>query len=90
MGRIKVEIVPRGKLPPPTKSKFLVPEDMLFALFVARLRNLNHIELKSSQALFYYIDNTLPVMTRTMGELKDMHGNPDVLRVEYEMENVFG
>lgn len=88
---IKVKIVPSGKgLPVPPRSKFLVRDELMFAEFAARLRVREYIKLKPSQTVFFIVNKTLPAATQSMGDLWKLAGEPDIMEIKYELENVFG
>ena len=71
------------------KSKFLVPKDMTLGQFVYIIRK--RIDMKSSQALFIYINNILPpsnnLISTIYNENKDKDG---FLYIKYTGENTFG
>ncbi len=72
-----------------TKHKYLVPRDMTMGNFIYVLRK--NISLKSSQALFVFIDNLIVSNSEMMGEVYNRHKNEDkFLYVIYSSESTFG
>ena len=76
-------------LPVLDKKKYLVPNDLTFGQFIYVIRK--RINIKSDQALFLFIDNTLPpsncLMSSLYNEYKDATG---FLMITYAAENTFG
>jgi GABA(A) receptor-associated protein len=69
--------------------KFLVPADTKMGLFVYEVRK--YTTLKSNQSLYLLINNTLPPMNLTLGELYIKHRDADgFLYITYSGDNVFG
>ena len=71
------------------KHKYLVPKELTVGqmLFVVRKR----IHLSSAQALFFYVNNTLPSSSITMETLYLSHRDEDgFLYIRYTGENTFG
>lgn len=76
-------------LPMITKTKFLTPQDISVAQFVYVIRR--WIKLKPEEAIFLYIDNTIPSSNLTMGELYHKYKNAEgALNMTYSSENTFG
>ena len=72
-----------------TKHKYLVPRDMTMGNFIYVLRK--NITLKSSQALFVFVDNLIVSNSEMMGEIYNRHKNEDnFLYVIYSSESTFG
>ena len=72
-----------------TKHKYLVPKDMTMGNFIYVLRK--NITLKSSQALFVFVDNLIVSNSEMMGEVYNRHKNEDkFLYVIYSSESTFG
>jgi GABA(A) receptor-associated protein len=71
------------------KNKYLVPNDMTLSQFLYIIRK--RINLETSEALFFFINNTLCNNTLLLSEvynkLKDKDG---FLYIEYSTENTFG
>ena len=72
-----------------TKHKYLVPKEMTMGNFIYVLRK--NITLKSSQALFVFVDNLIVSNSEMMGEIYIRHKNEDgFLYVIYSSESTFG
>ena len=79
----------KDSLPEMRKRKFLVPVDYTMGQFLLTIRK--WLLLKPDQAIFIFIDNTLPMVGSTVGELYIKHkGDDGVLRLTYASENTFG
>ena len=90
-GRVPVVIRPKNdKTPLIDKEKYLVPRDMSVAQFVVIIRK--HIKLKSSEAIFIFVNNTLPPNSGKIGDIYDEHRDflDHMLYTTYNMENTFG
>ena len=71
------------------RHKYLVPKDMTMGNFIYVLRK--NITLKSSQALFVFVDNLIVSNSEMMGEIYNRHKNEDkFLYVIYSSESTFG
>tara|TARA_B110000046_G_C12856650_1_gene340002 strand:- start:97 stop:399 length:303 start_codon:yes stop_codon:yes gene_type:complete len=71
------------------KTKFLVPNDITVAQTMAILRN--YTKVKSYEALFMLINNTLPVSSTSLSELYDTNKDKDgILHICITKENTFG
>ena len=69
--------------------KFLVPKDLTVGQFIWVIRK--RIRLAPEQAIFIFVDNTLPIQTETMAQVYKNHVDPDgFLYVIYSGESVFG
>ena len=73
----------------PAKCKYLVPRTLTIGQFMYVIRK--HIKLKSSQAFFLFIKETIPPVTALVGDIfeksKDIDG---FLYVVFTTENAFG
>ena len=79
----------QDSMPDIKKHKFLVPSQFTMAEFIMTIRR--WLLLAPEQAIFVFINNTLPMTGSTMGELYTRHRDPDgVLRMTYSSENTFG
>jgi GABA(A) receptor-associated protein len=71
------------------RHKFLVPPQFTMAEFVLSIRR--WLLLTPEQAIFIFINNTLPMTGSTMAELYTRHRDSDgILRMTYASENTFG
>jgi len=76
-------------LPPLDKSKYLVPRDITVGQFVYVIRK--RIELRPEQAIFLFINNTLPPTASTLEEQYNLHRDEDgFMYIEYRSESTFG
>ena len=73
-----------------TKQKYICPVSVTGDGFRKDIRD--HMEaLDSTGALFYFVDNALLPMNKTMGEIYDRYkSNDGFLYVIYSVENTFG
>lgn len=92
---IYVDKYPNSKnkniLPSLKNNKFLVPDEFNFGQFSNIIRK--NLNFDSTQGLFYFVgkQNTIPPMTKNLGELYNEHKDEDGrMYVYYEMESVFG
>ena len=84
-----VEKVEKSNVPSLDKYKFLVTKDTTIGQFVYVIRR--RINLKSEEAMFVFINNTLPPMSSLMSEIYDIHKDKDgFLYLKYTGENTFG
>lgn len=71
------------------KNKYLVSNDMVLSQFIYTIRK--RIKLESSEALFFFIGNTIPNNSKTIGELYNLYKDKDrFLYITYNSENTFG
>ena len=71
------------------KKKFLVPGDLTVGQFVYVIRK--RIQLSSDQAIFIFVNNTLPSHTSLMSQLYKEHSDTDgFLYIIYSGESTFG
>ena len=72
-----------------TKKKYLVPIDLTVGQFIYVIRN--RIKLPPEQALFVFVNETLPPTSQTIKDLYENHADEDgFLYMIYTGENVFG
>ena len=77
------------KLPEIDRRKWLVPRSMTTGQWLTVMRK--RISLSSSQGLFVFVNNTLPVGSKTMGELYEEHKEMSgLLLMTYATQNTFG
>lgn len=71
------------------KNKYLVSDDLVLSQFIYTIRK--RIKLESSEALFFFIGNTIPNNSKTIGELYNLYKDKDrFLYITYNSENTFG
>lgn len=76
-------------LPDIDKNKYLVPKDITVGQFCYVLRK--RIKLTSDQAIFLFINNTLPPTASTLEEQYVQHKEEDgFLYINYRSESTFG
>ena len=69
--------------------KYMVPRDRTIAQMMAQLRK--HVKMNPKQAIYLFVNNTLPPNTSTVGEVWEQHRNEkNVLHIVYSLENTFG
>ena len=84
-----VEKSPSSNIARIDKKKFLIPKDLTIGQFIYVIRK--RINLLPAEAIFIFIDNTLPPSTCTFGNIYDKYQNKDgFLYIEYSGENAFG
>ena len=77
------------KLPPIDKTKYLVPQDITVGQFVYVIRK--RIDLAPEQAIFVFVNNTLPPTASPMCEIyNNSKDEDDFLYIEYTSESTFG
>ncbi|XP_015440993.1 gamma-aminobutyric acid receptor-associated protein-like 1 isoform X1 [Pteropus alecto] len=95
-----VEKAPKARVPDLDKRKYLVPSDLTAVddtiglcsdvgqfYFLIRKR----IHLRPEDALFFFVNNTIPPTSATMGQLyEDNHEEDYFLYVAYSDESVYG
>ncbi len=71
------------------KHKYLVPKDITISQFLYIIRK--RLKLESHQAIFVFIDNTLPPSSELISSIYDRAKDLDgFLYVEFSHESVFG
>ena len=71
------------------KKKFLVPNDLTIGQFMYVIRK--RIHLNQEQAIYLFIDNTLPTISSIMSQIYNEHKDKDgFLYFNYSGENTFG
>ncbi|BHF79901.1 hypothetical protein AAHC03_019118 [Spirometra sp. Aus1] len=84
-----VEKSPRARVPTLDKNKYLVPSDLTVGQFYFLIRK--RIQLKPEQALFFFVENTIPPTSATMGALYSEYGEHDhFLYIAYSDESIYG
>ena len=85
----KVPVVIETKDLDITKTNFVIPRDMSLHEFHCILRK--KIRLKKKQSILLFIDNILPLQSRTIGSLYDEYKDEDaILYIIIRCENTFG
>jgi GABA(A) receptor-associated protein len=76
-------------LPLIDKKKFLCPKDLTIGQFVYVIRK--RISLNPNKAIFIFINNTLPPISSSVGDIYGQHMDEDgFLYIMYSSENTFG
>ena len=71
------------------KKKFLTPGDLTVGQFIYVIRK--RIKLEPDQALFIFVNGTLPSTSSTMNEIYEEHKGSDLfLRLVFSGESTFG
>merc|ERR1719321_162039 len=85
-----VEKAPKSSAPPIDKKKFLVPSDITVGKFLYEIRK--HMRLDSEQAIFLFVNDTLPPSASLMLEVYRQHKDPgdSFLYCTYASESTFG
>ncbi len=84
-----VERAPSSNVPEIDKNKYLVPGDLTIAQFLALIRK--RIKLSNDQALFIYVNGTLPATSALFSTIYGEHRDEDgFLYVVYTGESSFG
>uniref|UniRef100_A0A096NFS9 GABA type A receptor associated protein like 1 n=1 Tax=Papio anubis TaxID=9555 RepID=A0A096NFS9_PAPAN len=74
-----VEKAPKARVPDLDKRKYLVPSDLTVGQFYFLIRK--RIHLRPEDALFFFVNNTIPPTSATMGQLYEVM----VLAAQYWM-----
>ena len=84
-----VEKAPKARVPDLDKRKYLVPSDLTVGQFYFLIRK--RIHLRPEDALFFFVNNTIPPTSATMGQLyEDNHEEDYFLYVAYSDERGYG
>ena len=89
--RIPVIVEKTGKsdIPDIDKKKYLVPSDLTVAQFIYVIRK--RISINADQAIFIFVNNTLPVTSSIMLQIYNEYKDEDgFLYVKYSGESTFG
>lgn len=90
-GRVPVIVrkSPNSRLKDIDKKKFLVPSDLTIGQFIYVIRK--RIQLAPTQALFLFVNNTLPATISPISVIYENNKNEDgFLYIEYNSEETFG
>lgn len=86
---IIVEKQEGSDIPQLDKRKFLVPGDLTVGQFIFVIRK--RMQLKPEQAIFLFVNNTLPPNTASIMTVYKTHKDEDqFLYIKYSGENSFG
>lgn len=78
-----------GDIPDLPRKKFLVNGDLTIGQFLYVIRR--QLVLKPEQALFLFVENSLPVSTHMLREVHAQYASSDgALRLTYTSESAFG
>uniref|UniRef100_A0A674HDB8 GABA type A receptor associated protein like 1 n=1 Tax=Taeniopygia guttata TaxID=59729 RepID=A0A674HDB8_TAEGU len=72
-----VEKAPKARVPDLDKRKYLVPSDLTVGQFYFLIRK--RIHLRPEDALFFFVNNTIPPTSATMGQLYEVSLVPFLL-----------
>eukprot|EP00698_Gefionella_okellyi_P024934 TRINITY_DN8957_c0_g1_i1.p1 TRINITY_DN8957_c0_g1~~TRINITY_DN8957_c0_g1_i1.p1 ORF type:complete len:126 (-),score=29.55 TRINITY_DN8957_c0_g1_i1:35-388(-) len=78
-------------VPDPVNRFFVMisPPDKTLQSVIAQIRK--RVHLTESQAIFLFVNNSLPTMSKNIAEVYKQHKEEDgFLHVEYSFENTFG
>lgn len=86
----RVPIIVESKMMGETQIfKYMVPRDRTIGNMIIQLRR--HIKIKSKQAIYIFINNSIPPNSSTIGDIYDKNKSDDnILHVYYSLENTFG
>ena len=86
---IVVEKAGKSSLVDIKTKKFRVHENLSVAQFILVLRK--RMKLAPEQAIFLFIDNTIPCTSSKLSEVYSQHKDADgILYIAYDNENTFG
>ena len=78
-----------NRTPQIDKHKYLVPNDLFISEFLCIIRQRLH--MKSEEALFFFINETIPSPETSLLSVYKEHASPDgFLYMIYTVENTFG
>lgn len=84
-----VEKASSSDIPQVDKHKYLVPRDLSISQFIYVIRK--RIKLTPEQAIFVFVNNTLPPPASLMSQIYHEHADEDgFLYIEYTGENTYG
>ena len=88
--KVAVVVACESNMTPLAKRKFLVSRDLTLAQFMLIVRN--RTQLQPEEALFVFVDNTLPPLAATMGLLDKQFAdrNTGFLLLTVAVEATFG
>lgn len=84
-----VEKYTKSQIPDIDRTKFLVPHDLTMGQFLLVIRK--RIKLQPEEAIFVFINNILPPVSETIGNLYQQYKDKDgFLYILYSGESTFG
>ncbi|KAG5442245.1 Gamma-aminobutyric acid receptor-associated protein-like 1 [Clonorchis sinensis] len=84
-----IEKSPRARVADLDKNKYLVPSDLTVGQFYFLIRK--RVSLEPDAALYFFVDNTIPPTSATMGALYEEHKDSDYfLYIAYSDESTYG
>ncbi|VDK85364.1 unnamed protein product [Litomosoides sigmodontis] len=84
-----VEKAPKARLHDLDKKKYLVPSDLTVGQFYFLIRK--RIHLRPEDALFFFVNNSIPQTMTTMGQIYQENHEEDLfLYIAYSDESVYG
>ena len=73
------------------RTKYLVPKEMSCSQFLAHVRKSMKTNLKKHEAIFIFVENVLPPISKAIGEVYQEYANEDgMLYITLAKENTFG
>lgn len=86
---IVLELANKSTLPPLDKKKFLVPKGFTIGQFMMVVRK--RIKVKSEEAIFLFINNSLPSASSLVSEIYEKEKDEDdFLYIQINSESTFG
>ncbi|XP_051063887.1 gamma-aminobutyric acid receptor-associated protein-like 1 isoform X1 [Phodopus roborovskii] len=79
-----VEKAPKARVPDLDKRKYLVPSDLTVGQFYFLIRK--RIHLRPEDALFFFVNNTIPPTSATMGQLYE--NKPKTMKSSHYLRTV--
>jgi len=84
-----VEKSPKARVADVDKKKYLVPTELTVAQFLFIIRK--RIDLRPEEALFFFVNGTIPASSLSMGEVyQQCHDEDSFLYMMYSDESVYG
>jgi len=85
----RVPVIIESKAVPVNKTKYLVPKDVSFSIFMYQLRK--HMTVGYWEGVYCYVDNKLIPSTMAMGDIYEEHKSEEnTLNITVTKENTFG
>lgn len=85
---VKIVVVADGDAPVFKNSRLLVDSSLTMSQFLYKLRK--RLKLRSDEAVYLFVNNTLPMMSMSVGEVHAKHAVKGILTVHYGIESAFG